>query len=158
MANQSLEYGKRRGDDTYEVAYPIGASEVFKKKGGAFLKDDSSGRLEVATATDQNIIGHLADFAEDFTASSTEGATILKVNTDLQAHYELPINTGTWAATMRGKTCDLSVSSSIQGLNLSASSVDIVELIEVGTTNPAGTVVSAVCKLYINNLTRNGVA
>ena len=141
----------------YELAYPIGASEVFKKKGGAFLADDSSGRLEIATAAVTNIIGHLADFAEDFTASSTEGATVLKVNTDLDAHYELPINTGTWAATMRGKTCDLSVSSSIQGLNLSASSIDIVELIEAGTTNPAGTVVSAICKLFRKNLTRTGV-
>lgn len=157
MANQSLEYGKRRGDGTYEVAYPIGASEVFKKKGGAFLSDEGSGRLEIAIATDTNIIGHAADFAEDFTASSTEGATILKVNTDLQAHYELPINTGTWAATMRGKTCDLSISSSIQGLNLAAASINVIELVEAGTTNPSGTVVSAICKLFMKNLTRAAV-
>ena len=156
MANQSLEYGKRRGDGEYEVAYPIGASEVFKKKGGAFLIEDGSGRLEIAGAAEKNIIGHLADFAEDFTASSTEGATVLKVNTDLQAHYELPIE-GTWAETMRGKTCDLIVTSSIQNLDVDASTDDCVELIEKGTTNPAGTVVSAICKLFIKNLTRTGV-
>lgn len=156
MANQSIEYGRRRGDDTYVAEYPIGASEVFKKKGGAFLKDDSSGRLEIAS-TDTNIIGHSNRFNEDITASSTEGGTVLPVDTNLQAHYELPINTGTWADTMRGKVCDLSVASSIQGVNLTASTVNQVEIVEKGTTNPAGTVVSAVVKLWINTLTRNGV-
>ena len=158
MAKQSIEYGRRRGCDEYVVSYPIGASEVFKKAGGAYLADDSSGWLEIATASATNIIGHADKFNQDFTASSTEGATVLPVDTNLQSHYELPINTGTWADTMRGKTCDLSVSSSIQGLNLSASAVDIVEIVEKGTTNPAGTVVSAVVKVFSKNLTRNGVA
>ena len=157
MSTQSTEYGKRRGDDTFVVSYPIGASEVFKKKGGGFLADDGSGRLEIAIATSTNIIGHTSRFNEDFTASSTEGGTPMPVDTDLQGHYELPINSGTYAATMRGKTCDLSISSSIQGLNLAASAIDIVEIVEIGTTNPAGTVVSAVVKLFEKNLTRAGV-
>lgn len=156
MGNQSIQYGRRAGGSQYVFEWPIGASEVFKKKGGAFLVDDASGRLEIATATGTKIQGH-ALFQDDLTASSTEGATVLQVDMDLDNIYELPINSGTWADTMRGKVCDLSISSSIQGLNLAASSIDIVELIDDGTTNPAGTVVSALCRVYINNVTRAGV-
>lgn len=156
MAQNNLEYGIRSGLRRDLVfAYPIGASEVFKKKGGAFVKDDSSGRMEIAT-TQTTIIGH-ALFNEDFTASSTEGGTKLPINVDTGAIYEVPINTGTWADTMRGKTCDLSVSSSIQGVDLTASAVDIVELVDKGYTNAAGTVVSVLVKLFAKNLTRTGV-
>lgn len=157
MAQQSIEYGRRAGTSQYVFDWPIGASEVFKKKGGAFMVDDASGRLDIATATGTKIQGY-ALFQSDFTASSTEGATILPIDMDLDNIYELPINGATvWADTMRGKVCDLSVVSSIQGLNLGASAVDIVELIDDGTTNPAGTVVSALCRVNINNVTRAGV-
>ena len=155
MGANNLEYGRRAGADEYVFSYPIGASEVFKKKGGAFLKDDSSGRLEIVSSQ-TNIIGH-ALFNEDLTASSTEGATKLQVNTDLDGVYEVPINTGTWADTMRGKVCDLTVASSIQGVDLTASTVDQVELIDKWFTNAAGTVVSVLVKLWQKNLTRTGV-
>ena len=155
MGANNLEYGRRAGRDEYVFSYPIGASEVFKKKGGAFLKDDSSGRLEIVSSQ-TNIIGH-ALFNEDFTASSTEGGTPMMVNIDPDGVFELPINTGTWAATMRGKVCDLTVASSIQGVDLTASTVDQVELIDKGFTNAAGTVVSVLVKLWQSTLTRTGV-
>ena len=155
MGANNLEYGRRAGADEYVFSYPIGASEVFKKKGGAFLKDDSSGRLEIVSSQ-TNIIGH-ALFNEDLTASSTEGATKLQVNTDLDGVYEVPINTGTWADTMRGKDCDLVVTSSIQGVDLGASGEDVVQLIDKGTTNAAGTVVSVLCKLNPRTIVHSGV-
>lgn len=138
---QSTEYGRRQGHGACIWSFPIGASEVFKKKGGAFLKDDSSGRMEIAVAGSLNILGH-GLFSEDFTASSTEGGTTLPVDLSWDSAWEIPINSGTWADTMRAKTCDLSVVSSIQGANLAASATDVVTLVDKGTTNPAGTVVS----------------
>lgn len=147
MAQQSTEYGKRQGHNHLQFAWPIGASEVFKKKGGAFMTIDASGRAEIAVAGDVDIIGH-AIFNEDFTASSTEGGTTLPVDISFDSVYEVPINTGTWADTMRGKLCDLSVVSSIQGVDLTASGEDVIQLIDKGTTNPAGTVVSVLCRIH----------
>lgn len=153
MAQQSTEYGRRAGSGWCQFSWPVGASEVFKKKGGTLVVDDASGRIEICTATGTKIIGH-ARVNEDFTASSTEGATPMQVDQDLDNVYEMPINTGTWADTMRGKVSDISISSNIQGANLSAATNKQIELIDKGTTNPAGTVVSVLYKINRLILTR----
>ena len=154
MAQQSIEYGQRSGGRQDLIyAFPVGASEVFKKKGGGFVSDDGSGRVEIAGASATNIIGH-AMINADFTASSTEGGDVVPVNMDLNAVYELPIDSGTWADTMRGETCDLAVTSDIQGVDLTASSTDVVRLIDKGTTNAAGTVVSVLVQLNVEALTQ----
>lgn len=156
MAQQSIEYGKRQGHGHSVFPFPIGASEVFKKKGGSFVKDDGSGRMEVAVAASTNIAG-CALFNEDFTSSSTEGGTTLPVDLSYDSVFEIPINSGTWADTMRGKTCDLSISSSIQGANLAASATDVIILVDKGTTNAAGTVVSVLCRINPNTQALSGV-
>lgn len=147
MAQQSTEYGRRQGHDRLVFPWPVGASEVFKKAGGAFMTIDANGRVEIAVAGDVDIIGH-ALFNEDFTASATEGGTTVPVDLSFDSVYEVPINTGTWADTMRGKLCDLSVASSIQGVDLTASGEDVIQLIDKGTTNAAGTVVSVLCRIH----------
>lgn len=156
MAQQSTEYGRRQGHDHCVFAWPVGASEVFKKKGGAFVTIDTSGRAEIAVAGDVDIIGY-ALFNEDFTASSTEGATVVPVDLSFDSVYEIPINAGTWADTMRGKLCDLVVTSSIQGVDLGNSGEDCIQLIDKGTTNAAGTVVSVLCRLHPRTLVPAGV-
>lgn len=157
MAQQSTEYGRRAGNGWCQFYWPVAASEVFKKKGGSLLVGDANGRVAIATAAATLIVGH-ARVSEDFTASATAGATPMQVDQDLDNVYEMPINGATvWADTMRGKTCDISIVSSVQGVNLGASAIDIVELVDKGTTNPAGTVVSVLYKIYRNNLTRTGV-
>lgn len=152
MAQQSMEYGRRQGHGHNLFTFPVGASEVFKKAGSAFLRTDGSGRVEIAIAGDTEIIGH-AMLNEDVTASSTEGATKVVVDLSYDSVYEVPIITGTWADTMRGKTCDLVVSSNKQGVDLTASGEDVVLLIDKGTTNAAGTVVSVLCKLAASKVT-----
>lgn len=156
MAQQSIEYGKRSGPHHSVYPFPIGASEVFKKKGGSFVKDDGSGRMEIATAAATNLAGY-ALFNEDFTASSTEGATTLPVDISYDSVYEIPIS-GTWADTMRGKTCDIIITSSIQYANVDASATDVLILVDKGTTNAAGTVVSVLCRLNPNTQSLSGVA
>jgi hypothetical protein len=156
MATQSTEYGKRSGHNHCIFSWPVGASEVFKKAGGAFVTIDASGRAEIAVAGDVDIIG-FALFQEDFTASSIEGATRVPVDMSYDSVYEVPIITGTWADTMRGKLVDLVVSSNVQGVDLTASGEDCIQLIDKGTTNAAGTVVSVLCRLHPRTLVPDGV-
>jgi hypothetical protein len=157
MSANNLQMGIRAGGNSeMNFSYPVGASEIFKKLGASFVTVDGSGRIEVAGAADTAIIGS-AVFNEDFTSSSTEGGTNLPVNIDLNAVFEIPINAGTYAATMRGETCDLSDSSNVIGANLTASSVDIIEIVDAGYTNAAGTVTTVLVKLFIPKLTRTGV-
>lgn len=156
MAQQSTEYGRRKGHDHNLFDFPVGASEVFKKAGGAFVRTDGSGRVEIAIAGDTEVIGY-ALLNEDLTASSTEGGTRVMVDMSYESVYEVVINTGTWADTMRGKDCDLSVVSSVQGVDLTASGEDVVQLIDKGTTNAAGTVVSVLCKLNPRTIVHRGV-
>ena len=156
MAQQSTEYGRRKGHDYNRFTFPVGASEVFKKAGSSFLIEDGSGRVEIAEAGELNLIG-AALLNEDLTASATEGATKVEVDMSYESVYEIPIRTGTWADTMRGKTCDLVVSSSIQGVDLTASGEDVIILIDKGTTNAAGTVVSVLGKLNPRTIVQTGV-
>ena len=157
MAQESITYGRRKGHDHNRFTFPVGASEVFKQAGGSFVKDDGSGRVEIAVAGSLNVVGAALVYA-DLTASSTEGGTEVEVDLAYESVYELPINTGTWADTMRLKVCDLSVASSIQGVDLTASGEDVVLLINKGTTNAAGTVVSVLVKRVPKNVTYTGVA
>lgn len=156
MGEQSIEYGKRQGPNHSIFEWPVGASEVFKKKGGSFVTIDANGRIEIAVAGDVDVIGY-ALFNEDFTASSTEGGTTLLVDMSPDSTYEIPINTGTWADTMRGKLCDLSVVAGIQGVDLAASGEDVIQLVNKGTTNAAGTVLSVLCRLHPRTLVPAGV-
>lgn len=156
MAQQSIVYGRRKGHDHNRFTFPVGASEVFKLAGGAFVRTDGSGRIEIAVAGDTEIIGY-ALLNADQTASATEGATKAEVDMSYDSVYEIPINTGTWADTMRGKDCDLSVASSIQGVDLTASGEDVVQLIDKGTTNAEGTVLSVLVKLTPRTIVHRGV-
>ena len=157
MAQDNLQYGRRDGGPRNKIfTFPVGASEVFKKKGGGFVTIDANGRVEIAIAGDVDVIGY-ALLNEDRTASATEGGDTVRVDLSTESVYEVPINTGTWADTMRGKLCDLSVVSGIQGVDLTASGEDVVQLIDKGTTNTAGTVVSVLCRLHARTLVPAGV-
>lgn len=156
MANSYTQIGRRQGHGKLQVAFPVGASEVFKKKGGGFVKMDGSGRIEIAGAGHTGVIGAALIF-EDYTAPSTEGAIDLPVDTSWDSLWEIPINSGTYAATMRGKTCDLSVASGIQGAALDLSSDDVVLVVDKGSVNAAGTAIAVLVQRYPKNQVLSGV-
>ncbi len=157
MGADNLQFGRRAGGDSdMNFSYPVGASEIFKKKGAGFVTDDTAGNIDLAGASSTKILGSVT-LQEDFTSAASNGGSTLTVNVDLNAIYEIPINAGTYAAGMRGETCDLSVASNVLGADLTASSIDIIEIIDKGFTNAAGTVVSVLVKLFIVKLTRQGV-
>jgi len=125
---EMLKYGHvRGGSEGFNV--PIGASEVFSNASGRFVKPDGANRrAELAGDADTELMGFLV--CEAFTSSATEGADERFCINDLTAVFRIPVNAGTYAKTMIGETCDLSISSNIQGAQLNASDEDT--LIVVG--------------------------
>lgn len=110
-----------------------GASEVVKAASGRFVRKDANGRVEICPDGETEIYG-FAEHRQE-TTSSTEGGTKTQVNIALDAVYKIPVNAGTYLRTMAGKTCDLAVSSSIQGAKLDASGEDVIQLLAGDLTN-----------------------
>lgn len=125
-SESDLVYGWVRGGHVSHPV-PIGASEVFKSASGKFVKSDGSGRAEVAGAGNAAIWGHLE--VEEVTVGATEGAETRNMIVDHSAVFRIPVNSGTYVATMLGKTTDLSVATSIQGAALDLSSDDVIRLV-----------------------------
>lgn len=123
---KQLKYGHIRGGHSGYVT-PIGASEVIKAKSGRFMKSDGSGRAEVAVDGSTELIGFLE--CEEFTASATEGADKRWLINDLTAVFRIPVSAGTYVKAMKGKTCDLAVSSDIQGAKLDGSGEDTIIIV-----------------------------
>lgn len=140
MANGAqLRYGAIKGVDGLNfIPMPAGASEVFRAKSGRFVKNDASGRLEVAVDGTTLLEGWVEE--GDLTCSSTEGGTIVSfvhaVNC-LGTIFRIPVNAGTFVATMRLKTCDLAVSSNIQGAKLDGSGEDTLIIVDGDLVNNA---------------------
>jgi len=134
-----IKYGIIKGEDSAPaLTIPVGASEVIPA-GGAFCKNDGSGRAETAVDGSTLLMGYYfpgdpgLDSGQKYqTASSTEGLTkapFIPASAMLGVVVRLPINSGTYAATMIGKTCDISVSSNKQGVQLDASSEDTLIIV-----------------------------
>lgn len=123
---EQLKYGWIRGGLGGFVV-PIGAAEVIKAASGRFVKNDTSGRAEIAGDGHTQLLGHLE--CEEVTVGATEGAESRFCVNDLTAVFRIPVNSGTYVADMLADTCDLSVSSSIQGVQLDASAEDTVVIV-----------------------------
>ena len=144
MANSpgtQLKYGPIKGEDfAVAIPLPMGASEVIAAKSGRFVKNDGSGRMEIAGAGSTLLMGWVelpenANFNSSglYTCSSTEGGDIGRVyfgSAALHVVFRIPVNAGTFIATMRGKTCDLSVVASIEGAVLNLSSEDTIIILD----------------------------
>ncbi len=150
MANGALlKYGMIKGEQTaVGIPMPMGASEVIAAKSGRFVVDDGSSRMEIAGDTDTLLAGWVelpegAYYDETtglYTCSSTEGADIAlfyPISSLLSVVFRIPVSSGTYAITMRNNTCDLAVSSSIQGVQLDASAEDTIIIVGGDLTNNA---------------------
>lgn len=130
------KYGPILGAET-AVVYPrgMGASEVIKAASGRFVKEDTSGRLEIAVDGSAELAGWVE--AGEQTCSATEGGTIVGLipAAGCKCVFRIPVSAGTFVAAMRGKTCDLAVSSSIQGAKLDGSGEDTIIILDGDVTN-----------------------
>ena len=129
---EMMKYGMIKGYELY-IPAPIGASEVITAASGRFVKTDGSGRVEIAVDGTTELVGHL-DFPAG-TASATEGGSIGLLNVARDAVYRIPVNAGTYVAAMKYDTCDLAVTSNVQGAKLDASGEDTVIIVDGDITN-----------------------
>ena len=91
----------------------MAASEVMGAGGTYFLTLDSSGNAVKTGAASTTLFGHaLCPSGE--TCSATAGTTKYACTADLTAIFRVPVGSGTYARTYRGKVCDLVVSSNVQ--------------------------------------------
>lgn len=115
-----LRYGWVSGPkSTIEIG--MAASEVVKAASGRFINVNTSGYGEILDDGDTaECFGHIEGPEE--TTSSTAGGTRYACIVGFSDIYKIPVDTGTYAITMIGDTCDVGVPSNIQGANVSASS------------------------------------
>ena len=135
-----LKYGCINPEGKASIIGSMGASEVIKAASGRFVKQDGSGYLEIAADGDTELYGFV-EISEQ-TCSATEGSTKANCIVDANAQFKIPVDSGTYVITMRGKTCDLAVSNDIQGAQLDASAEDTLIIHDGDLVNNAWVIVS----------------
>jgi hypothetical protein len=144
-----LKYGIVKNEQVaLIVAAPMGASEIIPA-GGAFVKNDASGRMEIAGDGSTLLAGYVfpnqLDVGQKYqTCSSTEGGTVvpfIPISAMLGVAVKLPVTGGNYVATMLGETADLEVVSNAQGVQLDASAEDTVIIIAGDVENNTVTVI-----------------
>lgn len=161
MSTRPLIYGEA---SSKTINMPLGASEVFKDLAGHFVVPDSSGRVQLANATDVNIIGWALQ--GERTSSATEGADFADVDTDLGKIWEIPavLNDGTAPTDAQlkaavGETCDIKlVSTNYQYANINTSSVDILQILGWVRYNDNVGGQSVFVRVNIEKIVNTGVA
>lgn len=129
---KQLKYGQiRGGEEGYEVK--VAASQYIAAASGKFVKrtGTNTSTATLATATDTDIMGHI----EVQELNSSNGTEIVKCVNDPSAVYRLPVSGGTYAITMRGKTCDLKTTAGVQGAALNSSSYDQLVIVNGDDVN-----------------------
>lgn len=129
MSEDYVKFGWRRGGKV-SVPVPLAASQVITAKSGLFVNLDGSGDA-VRSADGANEIFGYAEFdGIARTTSSTAGAEVANVIIDPSAVFRIPVLAGTYAATMRGKTCDIKVTSNVQGADLATADDDVFVIVD----------------------------
>lgn len=139
-----IKYGIIKGEPVW-LSIPMGASEVIPA-GGAFVKDDGSSRMEIAGDGSTLLAGYVLpdgdkgmDAGQKYqTCSSTEGGSVVPfcpISMFQNIVVRLPNAGGTFVATMRNNTADLEVNSSMQGVQLDASSEDTIIVLDGDLVN-----------------------
>jgi len=126
----NVKYGVVGGPEIIRE-YPVAAAEVFEHLSGCFVTMNSSGYLEVASATDTAIFGWAK--TGDFTSSTTAGRTKVPVNICRETLYRMPIDVAQTEAAliaMLGESCDIVLSSNTMYADLDATGIDILEVVD----------------------------
>ena len=131
--SKHLRYGQIKGHAVNigqgDVATGLlwAASQVIGNQSGKFVFVHTDGLVTLNIDASAYILGWAHEYARTPTVSTVVTGG---VNVALDAVYRIPINSGTFTTKMIGRVCDISVSSSVQGAQLDASSEN--SLIVVG--------------------------
>ncbi len=122
LEGEQLRYGWVGGGKA-SVPVRLYASEVIAGPGGKFVNMNATGYAEYLDDSDAEEI-----FGSAEVAYGTQSATQIKTDVvaciiDISAMYKLPIlsGDGTYAITDIGDTCDIGVTSNVQGAHLQVS-------------------------------------
>ena len=135
------KYGQIRGGHN-GFSLPMGAAETFYSKSGRFVKNDVSGRGELAVAGSASLQGFVRDGQPADgaggggldTHATTEGDSKFWCIIDLTAVFRLPLAyTATYTANyddnMIGERCDLVVISEVQYVDVTNASQAVVRIV-----------------------------
>lgn len=125
-----LKYGWLRGGKV-SVPVAMAASQQLVAASGRFIYMNAGAATLCVDGT-STIFGGIESEAETPSTSEEKNCVI-----DLTAVFRIPVNSGTYAVGMVGDLCDISVSSTIQGAQLDASTENLLCVIAGDTTNNA---------------------
>jgi len=155
FTHPELKHGYQYGPRLMTGPVPVGASEVFSNQGGHFVWFDTSRRIEIAgSGTNPDSGAYIFGWAEcggGITASSTEGATKLVVDVSPYSVYCIPADAAV-LATMRGKVCDLVVTSNVQYADVGEANEDYLVICDVDITNQLVYVRMNPAAIYLTNI------
>ena len=115
-----LRYGWIAGGKS-AVPVTMYASEQVAAPGSKFVNMNATGYAEYLDDQDAEEIFGSAEVAYGTQSSTQALCDVVNCIVDITAIYKVPVDTGTYAITDIGDTCDVGVSSYVQGAYLQAS-------------------------------------
>ena len=124
-----LKYGILNDTDLLSrFTMPLKASEIFGNQSGKFVARDTAS-ADVAVAGDTEILGWANTHAH--TVGTGESAEIYN---DIRGRFLIPTTDTDFLTSMRGKTCDLKITSDVQYADLDASTTDVIVIYDGDAT------------------------
>jgi hypothetical protein len=121
-----LKYGQISGGEAGFYGILVAGMNVVAASGKfVYRTGASTDTVTLAVDGTTEILGHL----ECEAIASAVGTEKRKIVCDLTAVFRIPVNSGTFSHYMIGKTCDISVASTIQGAQLNYSSEDTLIIV-----------------------------
>lgn len=121
-----LKYGHVGGGKT-SVPVPMAASQSanINNKSGKFVYIDAG-----VAKMNADGVTEILGWIEASAAVTYAAGDVVNCIVDPTARFRIPVNSGTFTADMVGKTCDISISSNIQGAQLDASAEDTLYIVD----------------------------
>src|SRR3990167_6973554 len=154
---QPTKYDIIAGPEGPTLPYEAAASVNFENRSGKLVKIDANNRVDLAGATDTNIIGWA--LVGDVTTSATAGDDLVVVNLGKGIIFEMPLDAARTEAQLKaliGETCDIIVTSNIQYADYDASTYDVLEIMGYRYYGSASGQQTLLCRLYEPNIVTKG--
>lgn len=125
-----LKYGCVSGIDTPSTQIRMASGQAMVNQSGHFVIM-SQGYAKLCAASTTLVFA----FVEDAAGTPSSGDYRKGILATTGAKYRVPVNSGTIDASYIGKAYDLTIVSSVQGIDLTVTSRKHVIVVEVDTTN-----------------------
>jgi len=120
--SEQLKYGWLHGGKL-SVPVPMAATQALYAQSGRFVYMDDG-----AATLNADAVGSIFGFLEAHAHTPATGA-LLNCIIDLTAVFRIPINAGTFVVGMIGDTCDITISGTVQGAELTTSTDNTLTIV-----------------------------